>query len=568
MPKQTRTVFKTSALLGCTLAVGMALTPVVGARADDSTGGPVVQTAEGPVHGLANNGVYEFKGIPYAAPPTGELRWMPPQPVTPWQEPRDATSYANTCPQVTTLGVFAGPASITEDCLYLNVFTTRLGAGGLPIFVWIHGGGNVDGESNDYDGSKLATGGPSGTPVVVVTLNYRLGLFGFLAHPALDAEGHPFANYGIMDIQAVLRWVQRNAARFGGDPNLVTLGGQSAGAQDTGANMISPLSAGLFHRAIYESSPLSSLQTLSNGLTNGTNFATAAGCPGSDATAAACLRALSAPQILQLQGTANANGPYVTGPMVDGTVIPVTPITAWTTGAFNHMPVMGGNVQDEGNFGIGNTEYFTGPPQVPITADQYVANVTAAYSGPEYPGGPNYPAGTADQVLAKYPPGSDPQATYDLVTTYPGACRNRHIDALWAQAGLPVYAYEFNDQNAPYYYPPMPGFTPLAAHTIDIQFLFPLWHGGILGVSGASQSPALTPQESTLSDELVAAWTNFARTGNPNAAGNSPWPRFVNQEGVPEYLSENVPSLSTFTNADFGARHDCDFWDKIIVYQP
>jgi para-nitrobenzyl esterase len=258
--------------------------------------------------------------------------------------------------------------------------------------------------------------------------------------------------------------------------------------------MISPLSKGLFHRAIFESSPLSSLQPLSIGLTRGMNFATAAGCSGSDATAAACLRALSAPQILQFQGTANANGPYVTGPMVDGSVIPVTPISAWTTGQFNHMPVMGGNVEDEGNFGIGNTEYFTGPPQVPITAAQYTANVTAAYSGPEYPGGPNYPAGTADQVLVKYPPGPDPQATYNLVTTYPGACRNRHIDALWAQAGLPVYAYEFNDQNAPYYYPPMPDFTPLAAHTIDIQFLFPLWHGGILGVSGASQSPALTPQ--------------------------------------------------------------------------
>jgi para-nitrobenzyl esterase len=229
---------------------------------------------------------------------------------------------------------------------------------------------------------------------------------------------------------------------------------------------------------------------------------------------------------------------------------------------------MGGNVQDEGNFGIGNTEYFTGPPQVPITAAQYVANVTTTYSGPEYPGGPNYPAGTADLVLAQYPPGADPQATYDLVTTYPGACRNRHIDALWKQAGLSVYAYEFNDRNAPYYYPPMPGFTPLAAHTIDIPFLFPLWHGGILGVSGASQSPALTPQEAILSDELVAAWTNFARTGNPNGTGNSPWPQFVNQEGVPEYLSENVPSLSTFTNAQFGARHDCDFWDKIIVYQP
>jgi para-nitrobenzyl esterase len=127
-----------------------------------------------------------------------------------------------------------------------------------------------------------------------------------VAHPAIDSEGHLFGNYGIMDIQAVLHWVRRNATAFGGNPNLVTLGGQSAGATDTGANMISPLSKGLFHRAIYESSPLSSLQPLSIGLTRGMNFAAAAGCPGSDATAAACLRALSAPQILQLQGTANA----------------------------------------------------------------------------------------------------------------------------------------------------------------------------------------------------------------------------------------------------------------------
>src|SRR6201997_1130387 len=281
MTKQNKGVLRASALLSAVFAVGLASAPAAADSNQDSRqGGSVVQTAEGPVSGLVNNGVYEFKGIPYAAPPTGQLRWMPPQPVTPWQQPLDATSFANTCPQVTTLGVFASPASITEDCLYLNVFTTQLGAKGLPVFVWIHGGGNVDGESNDYDGSKLATGGPSGTPVVVVTLNYRLGLFGFLAHPALDAEGHLFANYGIMDIQAVLSWVRRNAARFGGNPNLVTLGGQSAGATDTGANMISPLSKGLFHRAIYESSPLSSLQPLSIGLTNGMKFATAAGSPG------------------------------------------------------------------------------------------------------------------------------------------------------------------------------------------------------------------------------------------------------------------------------------------------
>ena len=131
-----------------------------------------------------------------------------------------------------------------------------------------------------------------------------------------------------------------------------------------------------------------------------------------------------------------------------------------------------------------------------------------------------------------------------------------------------MYAYEFNDRHAPYYFPPMPGFTPLAAHTIDIQFLFPLWHGGILGVPGASQSAALSKDEQRLSDQLVAAWTNFAKTGNPNESGNMPWPRFANQEGMPEYLSENVPALSTFTNAQFGANHNCNFWDGVIVYQP
>jgi para-nitrobenzyl esterase len=484
--------------------------------------------------------------------------------------PRDASRFANTCAQVTELGVFAGPPNTNEDCLYLNVFTSHLGqprggkGQGDAVLVWIHGGGNVDGETPDYDASKLATGGPLGTPTVVVTLNYRLGLFGFLAHPALDAEGHLFANYGIMDQQAVLRWVQTNIAAFGGDPGRVALGGQSAGAQDTGVNMISPLAAGLFNRAIYESSPLSSLTPLAIGLKRGMAFATAAGCPGQDAAAAACLRALPAAEILQLEGTPNVTGPYVTGPMIDGVLMPITPITAWTTGQFNHMPVMGGNVQDEANFGIGITQYFANP-QLPITAAQYVANVTASYSGPEYPGGPNYPAGTVDAVLAEYPAGSNPQATFDLVGTHPGACRNRHVDALWAAAGLAVYEYEFNDQSAPYYFPLMPGFTPLAAHTIDIQFLFPNWHGGVLGLNHPA---TLSTDETRLSDQLVAAWTNFAATGNPNGTGNTPWPVYTVAPGAPAILSENVPSLSTFSNDDWTANHHCDFWDNVIVYQP
>jgi para-nitrobenzyl esterase len=612
-------------LLGSLLVVsGLPLS----AMAEDD--GPVVQTAEGPVRGLVKNGVYEFLGIPYAAAPVGNLRWMPPQPVQPWHAPRDATKFGHTCPQAETLGVFAGPASVTEDCLFLNVFTTKVGNGGpahgLPMFVWIHGGGDVDGESTDYDGTKLATGGPLGTPVVVVTMNYRLGVLGFFAHPALNAEGHLFGNYAILDQQAVLHWVQRNAAAFGGDPTRVALGGQSAGASNTGDNMLSPLAKGLFNRAIYESAPLSSITNMSVLLPRGTAFSNAAAsaynlpdCASSTLSkVAACMRSLTVPQILQLNQNANTafyNGTtFGQGPMVDGTIIPHEPIYAWTTGQFNHMPTMGGNVQDEANFGIANTEYFSGgyqggpASQVPIDGTHYQAIVSAAY-GPTVaacsgPTGtcPTYPAGTDAAVYAEYTPGSglcsglSPQQCDDLVGTHPGVCRDRVVDALWAQyADNPVYEYEFNDQGAPWYYPKMPDktasglMTPLAAHTIDIPFLFPGWHGGALGVLGASQSPAMSSDEETLSDELVAAWTYFAATGNPNpGGGNSPWPRFVDQpgttctlntgsgpvtyqcpkQGVPLFLSENVPSLSTFTWKSFGDAHNCDFWDKILVYQP
>jgi len=548
-------------LLGSVLAAGVLSTSATAQEGDERADGPVVQTSEGPVRGFVRDGVYEFLGIPYAAPPVGALRWMPPQPVAHWRELLKATKFANTCAQVTELGVFAGPPNINEDCLYLNVFTTRLGGEerGNAVLVWIHGGGNVDGESNDYDGSKLATGGPLGTPTVVVTLNYRLGLFGFLAHPALDSEGHLYDNYGIMDQQAVLQWVKRNAAAFGGDPSRVALGGQSAGAQDTGVNQISPLSAGLFNRAIYESSPLSGITIRSIGLARGMAFASAAGCP-TDASpgAAACLRALSAAEILQLQGTPNVTGPYVTGPMLDGTIMPITPITAWRTGQFNRMPIMGGNVQDESTFGISITEYFANP-HAPITETQYVSNVTATYSGAEYSGGPNYPADTVAKVLAKYPPNFmnlAPQEVFDLVGTHPGACRNVQVDRLWAK-WVPVYEYEFNDQNAPYYFPPLPGFKPLAAHTIDIQFLFPNWHGGVLGVNHPA---TLTAQETALSDELVAAWTHFASTGNPNGTGNSPWPQYSEAANAAAVLSENVPSLSTFTLAQWSANHNCDLW--------
>ncbi len=541
------------ALLFCSmLAAGLASGSALAHNNDDhGNQGPTVNTAEGPVRGFVKNGVYMFLGIPYAAPPVGSLRWRPPAPVKKWHDALDATEFANTCPQVTELGAFAGPSSVNEDCLYLNVFTTGNKGHRKPVVVWIHGGGNIDGESTDYDASKLATGGPLGTDTVTVTFNYRLGVLGFMSHPALNSEGHLWGSYGILDIQAVLRWVQRNAAAFGGDPSRVALGGQSAGAVDTGANQISPFATGLFNRAIYQSAPgfFSTLPSAANALSRGNAFASAAGCTGSGSSAANCLRNLPAQRILQLQGTPNADGPYTTGPFVDGTIIPLTPEQAFSSGQFIKMPIMAGSVRDEFTFITGITEYFSGPPQVPMTEAQYEAAVPA-------------------NVLAQYPStnySNDPMVAYERVLTDPQQCRGLHVEQLWAPQ-VPVYAYDFNYQGAPYYFPKMTGFKPLAAHTIDIPFVFVGWHGGQLGVNldqvtGVPRE--LNSAEGGLSDKIVGAWTNFAATGNPNGSGNAPWPKFTTSSGL--ILSQNL-SLSTFTTSQYRALYKCDFWDPQLSY--
>jgi para-nitrobenzyl esterase len=549
-------------LSSCVVGTVLANVPPAAGHDRGSENGPVVETAEGPVRGFSRDGVYEFLGIPYAFPPVGALRWMPPQLPARWTAPRDATNFGHTCPQITELGPFAGPASVTEDCLFLNVFTTGFARNkkGNAVLVWIHGGGNYAGESNDYDASKLATGGPLGTPTVVVTLNYRLGLLGFLAHPALDKKGYPFANYGILDIQAALYWVRRNIKPFGGDPNRVALGGQSAGAIDTGANLISPLAAGLFNRAIFQSGPEFGIASLSAGLTAGTAFANAAGCPGEDEEAAQCLRRLSASRILQLQGGPHADGPYASSPMVDGTIIPILPEQAYATGRFNKMPIMGGTAENEETFSNAIAEYFSGPPRTPMTADKYEAMIHTELQ-PEL----------SAKVLAEYPVSNYPSpqlAASAVHTDEYSACEARHVVHLWSQF-VPVYQHEFRYQGAPFYFPQMPGFVPLASHTIDLQFLFRNWHGGNLGVNldqASGQPRELNALETQLSDRMVAYYTNFAKTGNPNKFGVSLWPQFTDQSGALAILSDNAPNLSAFTDAQFAVDHHCAFWDPILGF--
>jgi para-nitrobenzyl esterase len=347
--------------------------------------------------------------------------------------------------------------------------------------------------------------------------------------------------------------VQANIAAFGGDPTNVTLGGQSAGAYDTSANLLSPGAAGLFQRAILESYPPSTFTTAATALTNGNTFAAAAGC--SDA---ACLRGLSAERILQLQGTPNASARYVNNIFVDGTVIAQQPNVAWGSGAYNKMPILGGSTKDDnGNFGLVITEYFSGPPQVALTAAQYMARNSAA-------------------VLAEYPLsnyGNNPALAQDRVGTDSGKCQYLHSFLLMASTNtFGIYTYDFTYQHAPYYFPQMPNvsdptgyFQPLAAHTIDIQFLFPGYHGGNLGVninqgaiSPANNQPRdLQGPEVTLSDQLVAAWTNFAKTGNPNGTGAPVWPVFTTSS--PTFLQQDIPN-GTETEAQYVANYKCDFW--------
>ncbi len=432
--KRSRRLSTTLMLLAATALAGGAIASAPAlATGGFQNFGPTVVTQDGPVRGTIKNGVNAFLGVPYAAPPVGALRWRPPVPAG-RHGLLDASEYASSCPQVTELGAFAGPSSTNEDCLYLNVFTATTRAPLKPVLVWIHGGGNIDGETADYDGSKLATGGLLGTPIVVVTVNYRLGLFGFLSESHLNAEGHPWGNYGILDQQAALRWVRANIAAFGGDPNNVTFGGQSAGAIDTTAQLLSPAAAGLFQRAITQSAPIPNgfFQTAPVALSQGNTFAAAANCSSS-----ACLRSLSTARVLQLQGTPNASAPYANGlPVVDGTIVPVLPETGWTTGAYHHMPILGGTTKDEGTFGLAITEYFSGPPQVALTAAQYNTN--------------NSPAVLAEYPLGNY--GNNPTLAQDRVGSdlflKCPALRVLNQQA-GTNTGFGVYGYDFTYQHAP-----------------------------------------------------------------------------------------------------------------------
>ena len=508
-----------------TLSGGAASAAALSGHKTSPASSPLVHTKSGPVSGVVSGNEFEYLGIPYAAPPVGALRWEPPVPVTPWTTTLAATHFGPHCPQAPSP---FGQPSTTEGCLFLNVFTPAtpsVRGARRPVMVWIHGGAFVVGESDDYDPTKLIARG-----VDVVTLNYRLGALGFLALPSLDSEGHLFANYGLLDQQAALQWVHQNIAAFGGDPNRVTIFGESAGGASVMSQLASPLSTGTFQRAIIESGAYASTPTLGEAESAGATYATAEGCAS---LSAGCMRGLSVTALLADEPTG-----YV--PTVDGSILPLNPKVAIASGAFNRVPVIdGSNAEEFRLFTALDFDLVSGP----ITPTTYPYAI-AAEVGPA----------AAPYVLAEYPLSAYPSpdlANSAALTDGTFSCNALFLDQSLAHF-VPTFAYEFSDVNAPELFLPPVSFPYEAAHASEIQYLF--------NITSAFPQP-LSKQQMHLSDSMVSYWTTFAAVGNPFIADGTLWFPFVPKFG--NMVNLNTPHDSNFTS--FNAEHQCAFWNVLLM---
>lgn len=496
-----------------------------------------IKTQNGPIKGKLAHNVKEFLGIPYAAPPTGSLRWKPPQAHSSWSQVKKVTSYGGRCAQPKS-GPFARQTS-NENCLYLNIFEPKHIAKNkeLPVMVWIPGGGLATGEGSDYNGRWLAQKGH----VIVVTINYRLNVFGFLALPGLDHKGKPFANYGLMDQQYALKWVQKNIADFNGDPNNVTIFGQSAGGLSVLANLISPTSKGLFNKAIIESgsythwsTPIS--QTVAE--QRGDIFAKATGCKrATPSKTVACLRSLTSRQIQSRAYNIDSNNIFALPHIIrDGTVIKHTLGYALKHGDFHHVPVMIGTTRNEMTTFVGAKIHKTGKT---YTKKGYQKYIEKTYGTEAWKILQTYPA-------SKYQTPENALASIETDSVF--ACSSIK-DADTLSQYTPTYVYEFNDQKAPSYLRKT-AIQYGAYHTSELQYLFPKFHG--------QQGPkhSLSQKQHKLSDTMIDYWTNFARSGNPNATDVPHWPRFENAK----YQSLNTPNVQTLKKPNFIKEHHCGLW--------
>lgn len=496
----------------------------------------VVSTDRGRLRGLTTARYRQFTAIPYAAAPVGELRWRAPRPARPWRGVRDATEPAPRCAQRESA---RAPASTTEDCLYLNVVTPRTAGTRKPVMVWLHGGGFLEGSGGDFDARRLAVTGD----VVVVTVNYRLGVFGLFAHPGLAGSG----GFALADQQAALRWVRRNAAAFGGDPGNVTLFGESAGGKSVCAHLASPASAGLFHRAITQSAPctgtvpagtmfpgvpaFSQWPSVARQRAAGERVAAQLGCPGGTPAALACLRRLPPKRLL-------AQHDQFMAPAHGNAALPRDPERLLDAGRLRRVPVLSGTTRDEMRLIVATAYELPGQP---ISADDYAELLDTAFGA------------RASEVARRYPvtayasPGlAWATLTTDRVFACPTHDRNRRL-----ARRMPVYAYEWGEPDPA---TDIPGLSfPLgAAHAAELSYLFP----------PEDPRPPFSADQWRLSDTVIRHWARFARTGDPNGPGLPRWPRFSATSPTP-YTHALVAPPRDIGPVDLAREHHCGFWEDL-----
>jgi para-nitrobenzyl esterase len=484
--------------MGLALALSTLTTP---ARAADR---PVAAVESGKLRGVAETGpspLRIFRGVPFAAPPVGDLRWREPQPVVRWSGIRQATEFGPRCMQQPLFPdmMFRSPAP-REDCLYLNVWTpAKLGGSQqhkLPVLMYIYGGGFMAGDSSEkrYDGAALARRG-----IVVVTVNYRLGVFGFFSHPELTAESphHASGNYGLLDQAAALAWVKRNIAAFGGDPSHITIGGESAGSIAVSALMASTLSRGKIAGAIGESGAMMLALTpppLAEAERKGTAFAQNIGAP-----TLAALRAIPAEKLLAAQAAAK-DMPF--DAVIDGYFLTEPPSVTFDTGKAAHVPLLVGSNSQEGP---GSAIYGEGAP----TVANYRAGLTRAFGD------------KADALFALYPAGTDadvlPMATALASDAFLALPTWKWFD-LQRRTGAPTYYYYFSRVRPPMVTDTSGGPAPWGAwHSAEIEYA--------LGNLDANPLYRWTDDDRKVSSMMSAYFANFIKTGNPSSRTLPVWPK-------------------------------------------
>ncbi|MGK5639547.1 carboxylesterase/lipase family protein [Streptomyces sp. URMC 126] len=515
-----------AALLACATALAPGPADAAPRRAD-----PVVRTAQGAVKGRAHGAYETFQGIPYAQPPTGPRRWRPPAPVRPWRGVRDAGSPGPRCAQA---DLRTGALLGSEDCLRLNVTRPagRAPARGRPVMVWIHGGAFVTGSAADYPAGRMATRGDA----VVVTVGYRLGVFGLFGHPGLG--GAP--DLTLADQQAALRWVRDNAGRFGGDPGQVTLFGESAGALSTCAHLVAPSSAGLFRRAVMQSG--SCLTSMPKGAVvpgspawspwaperavraAGDAAARRLGC-GGGAEALRCLRALPAARLATPE-LMRAFSLVAYG----NRLLPEEPGRALRAGRFRRVPVVQGTNRDEMRYFVADA--FAAFPV--RTERDYRERLRGSFGD------------AAAAVERRYPARDFPTpalAWAAVLTDRSWTCTTLRANRLLA-ARTPVYGYDFADRNAPNVFglPTVPEVPYGAAHGFELTYLFDV------------RAP-FTAAQRALSARMTDAWTRFARTSAPGGG----WPRYDGPRPRVRWLA---PGAGGSRPVDAAAVHHCAFWER------